>query len=95
MNKKCIIVGGSAYADIDVLACIAAYVQLLTLKGHQAQGIITGPWNQTIPRSVRQWKTEITQITEAKEVNRYLQVAQRLWLRKEILREFLALPTRQ
>src|SRR5690554_3128713 len=59
MNKKYIVVGGSAYADIDVLACIAAYTQLLNLKGHQAQGIITGPWNQTIPRSVRQWPTEI------------------------------------
>jgi len=42
------VVGGSAYADIDVLACIAAYTQLLNLKGYQAQGIITGPWNQTI-----------------------------------------------
>lgn len=61
MNKKYIVAGGSAYADIDVLACIAAYVQLLNLKGHQAQGIITGPWNQTIPHSVRQWKTEIAQ----------------------------------
>ncbi len=59
MNKKYIVVGGSAYADIDVLACIAAYTQLLTLKDYQAQGIITGPWNQTIPRSVRQWPTEI------------------------------------
>lgn len=95
MNKKCIVVGGSAYADIDVLACIAAYVQLLNLKGHQAQGIITGPWNQTIPRSVKQWETEIAQITEAKEVNQFLQVADRLWLRKEILREFLALPACQ
>jgi len=48
MNKLHMVVGGSAYADIDVLACIAAYTQLLNLKGYQAQGIITGPWNQTI-----------------------------------------------
>lgn len=59
MNKKNIVVGGSTYADIDVLACIAAYTQLLALKGHQAQGIITGPWNQTISHSIRQWPTEI------------------------------------
>ncbi len=61
MNKKYIVVGGSAYADIDVLACIAAYTQLLNLKGNQAQGIITGPWNQTISYTVRQWPTEIAQ----------------------------------
>ncbi|HEV8051029.1 MAG TPA: hypothetical protein VGP47_00930, partial [Parachlamydiaceae bacterium] len=61
MNKQNIVVGGSAYADIDVLACISAYTQLLKLKGYQAQGIITGPWNQTISRSVRQWPTEIEQ----------------------------------
>lgn len=59
MNKKNIVVGGSAYADIDVLACIAAYTQLLNLKGYHAQGIITGPWNQTISHSVRQWPTKI------------------------------------
>ena len=59
MNKKSIVAGGSAYADIDVLACIAAYTQLLNLKGCHAQGIITGPWNQTISHSVRQWPIEI------------------------------------
>lgn len=58
---KYIVVGGSAYADIDVLACISAFTQLLNLKGYHAQGIITGPWNQTISRSIRQWPTEIVQ----------------------------------
>lgn len=61
MNRQHIVVGGSAYADIDVLACISAYAQLLKLKGFLAQGIITGPWNETISHSIRQWKTEIVQ----------------------------------
>lgn len=61
MNKQFAVVGGSAYADIDVLACISAYVQLLKLKGYPAQGIITGPWNQTISPSMRKWPTEIVQ----------------------------------
>lgn len=61
MNKKCLVVGGSAYADIDVFACIAAYTQLLNLKGFRAEGIITGPWNQTISHSIRQWPTEIAE----------------------------------
>lgn len=61
MNKHYIVVGGSAYADIDVLACISAYTELLKLKGYSAQGIITGPWNQTISSSIREWRTEISQ----------------------------------
>ncbi len=61
MNKQHIVVGGSAYADIDVLACISAYSQLLSLKDYRAQGIITGPWNQTISSSIRKWPTGIVQ----------------------------------
>lgn len=51
--------GGRAYADIDVLACAAAYKQYLQLQGHCAHALITGPWNQTIPLSVKQWQTEV------------------------------------
>lgn len=60
LDKRVIVAGGSAYADIDVLACVASYTQLLNLKGYQAEGIITGPWNQTISHSVRQWPTHIS-----------------------------------
>lgn len=51
--------GGKAYADIDVLACVSAYTELLKLKGCQANGVITGPWNQTIPNSIRKWTIDI------------------------------------
>lgn len=59
MNMKSIVVGGSAYADIDVLACISAYTQLLRLMNREAAGIISGPWNQTIPQSIKKWPLEI------------------------------------
>jgi inorganic pyrophosphatase/exopolyphosphatase len=54
-----IVMGGSAYADIDVLACAAAYKQYLQLHGHCAHALITGPWNQTIPSSIRQWQLDV------------------------------------
>jgi len=54
-----IVVGGSAYADIDVLACVAAFKQLLQLRGSCAHGVIMGPWNQTIPPSVRRWPIDV------------------------------------
>lgn len=60
MKNKCIVVGGSAYADIDVLACVTAYTQLLNLKGDQAEGIITAHWNQTISNSIRKWPIEVS-----------------------------------
>lgn len=59
MNKKYVVVGGRAYADIDVLACVSAYTELLNLKGQSAHGIITGPWNQTIPESIKKWTIDI------------------------------------
>jgi len=34
-------------------------------------------------------RNKIMEITAAKEIDRFLQVSNRLWLRKEILREFL------
>lgn len=60
MSKRpIIVVGGSAYADIDVLACASAYKQYLDLQGRTAHALITGPWNQTIPPSVRKWDIPI------------------------------------
>lgn len=53
------VMGGSAYADIDVLACTAAYKQYLHLQGYCAHALITGPWNQTIPYSVKQWQIDV------------------------------------
>ena len=63
MNKnKHIVVGGRAYADIDVLACVSSYTELLNLKNQKACGIITGPWNQTIPQSIRDWKVNVSSV---------------------------------
>lgn len=54
-----VVLGGSAYADIDVLACVAAYKQYLHLQGFLAHALITGPWNQTIPSSIKQWQIDV------------------------------------
>ena len=58
-SKKYVIVGGKVYADIDVVACISAYTQLLNLKNDPAIGVITGPWNQTISQSIKEWPINI------------------------------------
>lgn len=63
MNKNMhIVVSGRAYADIDVLACVSSYTELLNLKLKKACGIITAPWNQTIPESIRNWPINISSV---------------------------------
>lgn len=54
-----LVMGGRAYADIDVLACTSAYKQLLTIQGYKSHALITGPWNQTIPSSIRAWDLDV------------------------------------
>lgn len=54
-----VVMGGSAYTDIDVLACAAAYKQLLQLQGWQAFAFVQGPWNQTIPVAIKQWQIDV------------------------------------
>lgn len=58
-TRPILVMGGRAYADIDVLACASAYKQYLALQGHIAYAVITGPWNQTVPLSVKNWQIEI------------------------------------
>lgn len=62
VTKKFIVTGGKAYADIDVLACISAYAQLLNLNSVQARGVITCPWNLTIPPTIRKWPIDVDNI---------------------------------
>jgi len=54
--KEYIITAGSAYVDIDVLACAVAYKNLLKLCQKSAVIVTTGPFNETIPKSVRSWQ---------------------------------------
>jgi inorganic pyrophosphatase/exopolyphosphatase len=54
-----VVMGGSAYTDIDVLACAAAYKQYLQLQGYKAFALVQGPWNQTIPNIVKEWPIDV------------------------------------
>lgn len=56
---KYIVASGKKYTDIDALACICSYAQLLQLKKIDACGISTVPWNQTITDQIKKWPIEI------------------------------------
>jgi nanoRNase/pAp phosphatase (c-di-AMP/oligoRNAs hydrolase) len=57
--KRNIIVGEKFYADVDVLACASAYQELLNSLGRKANSVLTGIWNKSIPRTIRNWKPDV------------------------------------
>ncbi len=59
-NKPIIITAGRKYIDIDVLACAVAYKELLSLLGKNAEIILTGPFNKTVPESILSWDIKIS-----------------------------------
>lgn len=50
---KTIITSGYKYIDIDALACIYAYKELLGLKGEEVIGITTGEFNSSITKKYK------------------------------------------
>lgn len=57
--KRKIVVGGNAYADIDVIACASAYKHLLQILGEPASAVITPPLNASVPFIMYHWLSEI------------------------------------
>jgi inorganic pyrophosphatase/exopolyphosphatase len=69
MNDLKIITAGPAYIDIDVLACSIAYQELLLALGYQVLSCHTGPFNNTISRSLQERATPFIMRTPPKDLN--------------------------
>jgi inorganic pyrophosphatase/exopolyphosphatase len=54
-STRIIVTAGSAYTDIDALACGVAYAELLRLLGKHAIAVFEAPLNSTISDSMRSW----------------------------------------
>lgn len=54
-SPRNIVTSGSAYTDIDALACSVAYAELLRLIGKEAVAVLTAPLNSTVTDSIRSW----------------------------------------
>lgn len=52
---RAVITAGAKYIDIDVLACGVAYHALLRKLGRASVCVLCGPYNETVPASVRAW----------------------------------------
>ncbi len=50
-----IVTTGHTYADIDGLACVFAYHELLGKLGIDSLALIKGEWNHSVPREVSGW----------------------------------------
>ncbi len=53
--KHTIVTTGQAFADIDAVACVIAYTELLRLEGLTAEALLPGALNNSVTRSVREW----------------------------------------
>ena len=69
--KQTIVTTGEAFADIDAVACVIAYTELLRLEGKAAEAYFPGTLNNSVTRSIREWgldyRTELS-TTEAEFV---------------------------
>ena len=52
-SQKIIVTAGEPYTDIDGYACVLAYRGLLRLRGMDAEAVLPGPLNASVPLSLR------------------------------------------
>lgn len=53
--KHTIVTVGEVFTDIDAVACVIAYVELLRLEGKTAEAFLPGTLNNSVTRSIREW----------------------------------------
>lgn len=53
--KHTIVTTGQAFADIDAVACVIAYAELLRLEGRTAEAYFPGTLNNSVTPGVRAW----------------------------------------
>ncbi len=54
MNKIVVTAGANA-SDIDVLACVVAYAELLKLEGKNSLAVVPGSFTMSVPASILAW----------------------------------------
>lgn len=53
--KHTIVTTGQAFADIDAVACVIAYAELLRLEGRTAEAYFPGALNNSVTPTIRAW----------------------------------------
>lgn len=62
-----LVTSGEKYIDIDALACVIAYAELLNLEGKQAKAYIPGVLNNTITEAIKSWDLNFIKSVEDKD----------------------------
>jgi inorganic pyrophosphatase/manganese-dependent inorganic pyrophosphatase len=55
MDKNFVVTSGETFVDIDAVACVIAYAELLRLEGCSAEVFFPGTFNNSVTPSVRSW----------------------------------------
>jgi len=67
-----IVTTGHTYADIDALACVFAYHELLLKEGKDSLILLQGVWNHSIPQEVHKWGMSYQTRHEVTKDDRYV-----------------------
>lgn len=54
-SAQTIVLTGKAYTEIDGLACVLAYTDLLKLEGKNVVAVLPGPINRTVTEDIKKW----------------------------------------
>ena len=65
--KHTIVTTGEAFADIDAVACVIAYAELLRLEGRTAEALFPGALNNSVTPSVRSWGLDYETVPSTSE----------------------------
>lgn len=70
--QRVLVTTGHTYADIDGLACVFAYHELLLKEGRQSTALLQGVWNHSVPAKVQNWKMDYQKEYHAMEGDHFV-----------------------
>ena len=72
--EKIVIASGWKYTDIDILACVTAYKELLVKEGKEVVVLLPGILNKSITDEIKKWDVEYTTDIKPDTSNKFIVV---------------------
>ena len=69
---KIIVTSGQQFTDIDALACVISYTELLKIESKDAESVLPGILNESITQSVKNWGLELKERPSTTENTKYI-----------------------
>lgn len=70
--QRIIVTTGHTYTDIDGLACVIAYHELLSKEGNISIALLRGVWNNSVPEEVNVWNLDFQKDYQASREDEFV-----------------------